>query len=387
MTDRSTEHGTTGRVAVRSRLVIIACAASSLAFVFTCEGPDFPPPLECYDFSVRLRPGTCVAIENPCIGFGASWSTLTDGDIRDSFTLDLPPSVYLETQLGLHATAQSICATPESPTIVDQACDYTYRRKETVNWAEGHSQAHITVAPELLVTASAEPAVIESGDSSQLLASVSGGVPPYRYSWVDPTNTLSNPTSRNPVATPAASTSYTVTVTDAVTDGNGFHVRATSQPVLVTVISAGPPLTVTATATPSVIAVGDSSQLDANPSGGNGIYAYAWLPTTGLSDPTIRNPIATPAASTTYTVTVTDGNGVSTSSPVLVTVTGAGPPTAAFTFTRVACSATTPCSNGATTGQEVFLDGSTSTGSIVVVQVGTRLDGREPRYSERGTDD
>ena len=100
--------------------------------------------------------------------------------------------------------------------------------------------------------------------------------------------------------------------------------------------------------------------------GGNGVYAYAWTSTTGLSDPTIRNPVATPLVSTSYTVTVTDGNGFTAMGQVLVTVNAANPPlTADFTFARVPCSLTTPCSNGATIGQEVFLDGSTSSGNIV----------------------
>jgi hypothetical protein len=54
---------------------------------------------------------------------------------------------------------------------------------------------------------------------------------------------------------------------------------------------------------------------------------------------------------------------------VTVTVNPVTPPdpapAATFTFTRVPCSALTPCLNGATIGQEVFLNGSTSTGKIV----------------------
>jgi gliding motility-associated-like protein len=36
---------------------------------------------------------------------------------------------------------------------------------------------------------------------------------------------------------------------------------------------------------------------------------YAWGPSSGLGDPTMANPVASPAGTTTYTVFVTDANG------------------------------------------------------------------------------
>lgn len=52
------------------------------------------------------------------------------------------------------------------------------------------------------------------------------------------------------------------------------------------------------------ICFGEESKLNA--SGG---VTYSWSPETGLSDPGISNPIASPIATTTYFVTVTDNNG------------------------------------------------------------------------------
>ncbi len=69
------------------------------------------------------------------------------------------------------------------------------------------------------------------------------------------------------------------------------------------------PLSVTATAEPAEICAGESSQLNALASGGTGNYTYSWIPADGLSDPNIQNPVATPASTTTYSVTVNDGNG------------------------------------------------------------------------------
>jgi gliding motility-associated-like protein len=63
------------------------------------------------------------------------------------------------------------------------------------------------------------------------------------------------------------------------------------------------------------ICKGKSIQLDA--SGGTN---YVWTPATGLSDPKIANPKATPLAPTIYTVTVTNGFGCSDSASVKITL-------------------------------------------------------------------
>ena len=78
----------------------------------------------------------------------------------------------------------------------------------------------------------ANPEVVEEGKSSQLYAFASGGDGNYTYLW-DPAETLDDPTSSTPVATPVeAATVYTVTVTD----GEGSTARAE---VTVTVSNVG----------------------------------------------------------------------------------------------------------------------------------------------------
>src|SRR6185436_10778896 len=49
-------------------------------------------------------------------------------------------------------------------------------------------------------------------------------------------------------------------------------------------------------------------------------YFYSWSPTNGLSDPSAANPIASPASSTTYTLTVTDSNNCAGYATMLLTV-------------------------------------------------------------------
>ena len=80
-----------------------------------------------------------------------------------------------------------------------------------------------------------------------------------------------------------------------------------------------PPLNVTATASPSIIPIGNSSTLTANATGGNGNYTYSWTPTTGLNNANIQSPTATPSSTTTYTVTV-GSNGQTATANVTVSV-------------------------------------------------------------------
>jgi hypothetical protein len=78
----------------------------------------------------------------------------------------------------------------------------------------------IVVLPEAIATAN--PDSVCQGQSSQLTCSVIEGTPPYTYLWTPP-ETLNNPGIANPVATPEATTTYHVLVTD-----NASHVCSDS---------------------------------------------------------------------------------------------------------------------------------------------------------------
>lgn len=84
-------------------------------------------------------------------------------------------------------------------------------------------------------------------------------------------------------------------------------------------------VTITTTATANAgadqtICLGGSVQLNAT-----GGTTYAWSPSTGLSNPNIANPDASPTATTTYVVTVTSSCGTATDD-VIVTVNSVTPP-------------------------------------------------------------
>ncbi len=73
------------------------------------------------------------------------------------------------------------------------------------------------------------------------------------------------------------------------------------------------------------ICEGASQQLNGTANGGNAPYVFSWTPVTGLSDPAIANPIASPTTTTVYTLTVTDDDGVTCTDQVTVNVTTAPP--------------------------------------------------------------
>lgn len=122
-----------------------------------------------------------------------------------------------------------------------------------------------------------------------------GGV---SYIWSNGSPTQSTNVS------PAATTIFTVTVTDA----SGC---TAADDVLVTVnnlppVYAGPD---------QAICYGNSTNLNA--SGG---LLYQWNPVTNLSNPAVSNPVADPLTTTTYSVTVTDANGCSAADNMILTV-------------------------------------------------------------------
>ncbi|HEX8517335.1 MAG TPA: PKD domain-containing protein, partial [Bacteroidia bacterium] len=105
-------------------------------------------------------------------------------------------------------------------------------------------------------------------------------------------------------ATPASTTSYTVT-------GTSLGCSNTA----VSTVTVNTTLTVNAGVADSVC-FGESANLSASPNGAN--YQFAWSPAASLNNATIFNPVATPTVTTTYTVAVTDPNGCMGSGTVTV---------------------------------------------------------------------
>jgi len=153
----------------------------------------------------------------------------------------------------------------------------------------------------------------------------SGGLAPYTYSWA-PSIGLSSPTVSNPIANPAVTTNYTVTITDA-------NATSTSDVVIVTVNPL--PSSVTANSNTPIC---DGSQLFLSGSASGGI-TFSWTGPNGFSS-TIQNPQINPAttlASGTYTFTTVSAQGCSNSATTNVFVSAIPAVTVSAT-TNVSCN-------------------------------------------------
>jgi gliding motility-associated-like protein len=158
--------------------------------------------------------------------------------------------------------------------------------------------------PPLVTVTPMAPATICIGQCIPLTAQGAGGTPGFTYTWA------LNAAPFTPPSCAVTTTTYTVVATDSN--------KCVSSPQTVT-ITVNPPLEVLASAGTSVCP-GLSTNLTAVGSGGNGSYSYSWVPATGLSNTAIPNPVATPPATTTYTVGVYDNCGTPIDT-ALVTVT------------------------------------------------------------------
>jgi PKD repeat protein len=192
--------------------------------------------------------------------------------------------------------ATALSSTTSANPVANPTLTTTYTVNVTSSGCSKTAVITVTVIPT--PTANAGPNVAICNGSSTTLGA-SGGT---SYTWT-PAVGLSSTTIANPVASPTATTIYTVTVSNGVCSSTSV--------VTVTVNS----LPIANAGTNTVICNGTSATLAA--SGGT---SYSWLPATGLSSSTIANPISSPTTTTNYTVTVSNGT-CSANSLVTVSVT------------------------------------------------------------------
>jgi gliding motility-associated-like protein len=172
----------------------------------------------------------------------------------------------------------------------------------------------VTVTPSSLTAeaGSGGALCLGSGDSVMLggFPTAVGGTPPYNYTWA-PTAGLNLTNPANPEAFPSSTTTYYLTLTDALGCISIDSATVRVYPTLVA--NAGADTTVCATY---------PAQLGGTPTatGGSGVYSYIWSPSQGISDINAANPTATPIVLTTYSLFVTDNNGCTATDNVVVTV-------------------------------------------------------------------
>lgn len=215
-------------------------------------------------------PPNVAAGGNQTICIGASAQLLATGAVTYSWT----PS-----------------ATLNAPDIPDPIATPTDTTTYTVIGTDAigcSSSAQMTVNVNPLPAIDAGPNVSVCTGGSVTLTATGG----QNYVWI-PASGLSCTACATTEAAPQVTTTYTVTGTDAIGCVNSDFVTVTPLPLP------------TVSVTPSQTACpGVGVPLQAT-----GATSYSWTPTSGLSNPNIANPIATPVTATTYTVTGTDANG------------------------------------------------------------------------------
>lgn len=132
-----------------------------------------------------------------------------------------------------------------------------------------------------------------------------GGVPPYTYVWYTQNDTIARGSVFKQInVKPLTTTVYQLAITSPI--GCVFRDSIT---VIVN------PAPIINRLKDTVLCKGDGIILDAS-----GSDTYEWLPTTGISDPTKPNPIATPQVTTTYIVKGMSSKGCSIFDTVTITV-------------------------------------------------------------------
>jgi len=173
-----------------------------------------------------------------------------------------------------------------SNTFINLAAkNYTVTIKDANNCANTTS---VTIASSNGATIRATSTNASCGiNNGSITATGSGGLLPYQYS-IDGINFQSSNTFIN-----LAAKNYTVTIKDANNCTNTTSIIIGTNNVLT--VNAGADIN---------ICEGTSKQLSASSNG----TAFSWTPQSGLNNPAILNPVASPASTTKYILTVTLGS-------------------------------------------------------------------------------
>lgn len=242
------------------------------------EAPAVPPVASFTASSTNLCLGQCISFTDNSTNTPTTWNWTFNGANPTTSTQQNPSIICYNT--------------PGSYNVTLQACN-SFGCNSTSQMIVVSTASTPTVA----LTSSAGTTIC-NGQSTVLTAS--GAT---TYTWA-PAGSLSATTGTQVTATPTSTTTYTVTGT------NGSC--SSTQTILVTV---NPSPTVAVTPTSMNICPSGSTPLTAS-----GAISYTWLPTTGLSPSTGANVTASPATSTTYTVTGTAANGCASTATTSITV-------------------------------------------------------------------
>lgn len=173
-----------------------------------------------------------------------------------------------------------------------------------LGFCEKKDSVVVAVNPAPIADAGSNVAICY-GQSAQLNGN--GGV---QYSW-SPTTYLSDPYIYNPTAVkPAGTISYLLTVTDVKGCASILNESVT--------VSVTPPAKVFAGNDTSIY-FNQPLPLNAIDVNNSGFTKYSWSPPSGLSDPSIQNPVAITNRNITYTVIASTPNGCEGTDAIAIT--------------------------------------------------------------------
>ena len=176
---------------------------------------------------------------------------------------------------------------------------------------KGYDTITVSLDPEIYIEPSAD-VFICYGSGAKLRKNISGGTQPYKYKWI-PEETLDDPNSSSPIATPLTHTMYYVTITDRYGCSKKDSIK----------VNVYPELNVKLDTTALTICPGEELQMRAAINGGLQPYRKInWYPENGLDDPNIINPklIINKSGKHKYYISVEDAVGCKASDSIEITV-------------------------------------------------------------------
>lgn len=162
---------------------------------------------------------------------------------------------------------------------------HTFLREATNRGCSRTDAVEVPVSPPPTLTVTADPTAICAGETVQINVAVDP--PGTALAWV-PDPTLSCTECPNPMATPLFTTTYSVSTPDApCPSGASVTIQVSPAPQL-------------ALTNDTTICLGEDVRLNnvTDP-----LATYSWNPSASLDDASSAQPLATPTATTTYTVT------------------------------------------------------------------------------------
>ncbi|MEP7375332.1 MAG: gliding motility-associated C-terminal domain-containing protein [Chitinophagaceae bacterium] len=245
--------------AITTQYIVTGTAANGCSAKDTLEVVVYPKPAIVTSNDTTICKSTKVQL-NVSGGFSYSWS----------------PAATLNNPLVANPIASPLVSTKYYVLVRDPInCEYP-------------DSVEVAIRPGAAFSING-PTQVCKNESVQLNAS--GGD---TYSWL-PAGALNNAAIPNPLASPASTTDYMVTITE-----NTCNETTT----LTTRLTVLPSVTINATKSNDLDCSNDRSQLLAT-----GADIYTWSPATTLTNPAIYNPVAMPSTTTEYIVEGTDASG------------------------------------------------------------------------------